>query len=340
MSIDDAYIELGLSPGASDAEVKSAWRKKVSQWHPDRNASAEAAALMQRINAAYERIRLAAVSTVADAGPAPAPGARARRAAPEGRVVQRRVRLSVEDAVLGSTRVLRGRLVDDCAACGSSGQRAAPQRCGTCNGSGQRRTDWWVAWPPQPLACADCEGTGTRRLICPACEGAGRHTRRYRCTVRLPAGLRHGDLLAADGGGSHRGGFDGTLELRIELAPHPLFTVGDDGTLRAEFPVDGFAWLAQQWIEVPAPSGLQQMRLRRGRLVYRLPGQGLPLERGGTQRGAYVVTITPTFPDLPDAEQQALLERLAAISCTQPPAALRAWRHRLVAWERSRKSSR
>lgn len=337
MSIDEAYIELGLAPGASDAEVKSAWRKKVSQWHPDRNASAEAAALMQRINAAYERIRLASVAAVAGTAPA---GARARRAAPEGRVVQRRVRLSIEDAVLGSTRVLRGRLVDTCAACSGSGQRAEPQRCGTCHGSGQQRTDWWVAWPPKPMACADCEGTGTRRLVCPACEGAGQQTRRYRCTVRLPAGLRHGDLLSADGGGSHRGGFDGALELRIELAAHPLFTTGDDGTLRAEFPVDGFAWLAQQWIDVPAPSGLQQMRLRRGRLVYRLPGQGLPLERGSSQRGAYVVTVVPTFPDLPDAEQQALLERLAAISNTQPPAALRQWRQRLQAWERGRKPGR
>lgn len=323
MNIADAYTELGLAPGAPDAEVKAAWRRLVSRWHPDRNASAEAAALIQRINGAYERIRLAEVSV--DAEPAA-----------DVRTVQRRVRLSIEDAVLGCTRVLRGRLVDDCAACSGSGARGAPLRCATCGGSGRRRADWWVAWPPVATPCGDCDGNGTRQPICPACDGAGGQTLRYRCTVRLPAGLRHGDRLSADGGGSHRGGFDGRLDLRIELVPHAFFKVGDDGLLRAEFPVDGFAWLAQRWVEIPAPTGLQQLRLRRGRLVYRLPGLGLPLQRGAGPLGDYVVTVAPTFPDQPDAEQQALLDRLAAIADAQPAPLLRDWRQRLRAWDHAR----
>lgn len=331
MRIDDAYTELGLAPGAPDAEVKAAWRRLVSRWHPDRNASAEAAALIQRINGAYERIRLAGVS--ADGADAPAPA--------DGRTVQRRVRLSIEEAVLGCTRVLRGRLVDDCVACSGGGAQGAPLRCATCGGSGRRRGDWWVAWPPVATPCADCDGSGTRQPACPACDGAGTLTRRYRCTVRLPAGLRQGDRLGADGGGAHRGGFDGRLDLQIELAPHPFFRIGDDGLLRAELPVDGFAWLAQRWVEIPAPTGLQQLRLRRGRLVYRLPGLGLPpgphaSPQDGRPRGDYLVTVVPTFPDQPDAEQQALLDRLAVIAGAQPAPALRAWQQRLQAWARGR----
>lgn len=344
MSIDDAYVELGLAPGASDAEVKAAWRKLASKWHPDRNASAEAAALMQRINGAYERIRLASVSSVASGGGAgaasdPSPHSPGAGAAAEGRVVQRRVRLSIEDAALGCTRELHGRLTESCAACDGSGLWREPQRCPSCDGSGHRRTGWWFVWPPVSTACEDCDGAGTRRQACPACAGAGQRTQRYRCTVRLPAGLRHGELLAADGGGSHRGGFDGTLELRIELVAHPLFQIGEDGLLRCEFPVDGFAWLAQHWIDVPAPLGMQQMRLRRGRLVYRLRGHGLPLTRGGSERGDYVVKVVPTFPDAPDAEQQALLQRLAAIASTQLPPALRTWQEQLQAWELGRQTA-
>jgi molecular chaperone DnaJ len=335
LTINDAYIELGLAPGAPDAEVKAAWRRLVSRWHPDRNASAEAAALIQRINGAYERIRMAVVSVDA-AGSSEA--AQAEPAA-DGRTVQRRVRLSIEEAVLGSTRVLRGRLQRACAACDGSGARGAPLRCATCGGSGQRRGDWWVAWPPVAAPCGDCDGTGTRRTDCPVCEGAGAQTQRYRCTVRLPAGLRHGDQLGADGGGSHRGGFDGRLDLRIELVPHPFFQVGDDGLLRGEFPVDGFAWLAQRWVEIPAPAGLQQMRLRRGRLVYRLPGLGLPLQRGAGPCGDYLVTVVPAFPDQPDAEQQALLDRLAVIADAQPAPVLRDWRQRLQAWAGGRGAS-
>ena len=330
MNITDAYTELGLDPGASDAEVKAAWRRMVSRWHPDRNASAEAAALIQRINGAYERIRLAAVSADAADDDNAEPAA--------GRTVQRRVRISVEDAVLGCTRVLRGRLVDDCAACDGTGARGAPLRCAGCGGSGHQRSAWWLAWPPVATPCGDCNGAGTRQPPCPACDGAGGQTLRYRCTVRLPAGLRHGDSLRADGGGSHRGGFDGKLDLRIELLPHPFFTIASDGLLRAELPVDGFAWLAQRWVDVPAPRGLQQMRLRRGRLVYRLPGLGLPLQRGAGPRGDYVVTVVPTFPDQPDAEQQALLERLSAIADAHPAPALRDWRQRLQAWDRGRQA--
>lgn len=334
MSIDDAYVELGLAPGATDAEVKQAWRRMVSRWHPDRNASAEAAALIKRINGAYERIRLATLAPVDEADEAPA------SAAAEGRVVRRRVRLSIEEAVQGATRDLRGRLVDPCLPCDGRGVLGEPQPCPSCRGSGRQRQDWWLAWPATDKACADCQGSGQRQTSCPTCDGAGQQTWRYRCSVRLPAGLRQGDVLMADGGGRHRGGFDGRLELRIELAPHPLFQWSDDGTLRCQLPVDGFAWLAQQWIEVPAPTGLQQMRLRRGRLVYRLPGQGLPLARGSAERGDYLVTVEPTFPSHPDAEQQALLERLAAIADAHPEKALQAWRQRLRAWERGRRVGR
>jgi hypothetical protein len=57
--IDSAFAELGLRPGASEADVKAAWRRLVSVWHPDRNPSAAAPARMQRINRAVEAIRRA-----------------------------------------------------------------------------------------------------------------------------------------------------------------------------------------------------------------------------------------------------------------------------------------
>ncbi|HRO61750.1 MAG TPA: DnaJ domain-containing protein, partial [Burkholderiaceae bacterium] len=60
MSIDLAYAELGLRPGASEAEVRAAFRRLAARWHPDRNPSPEAVAWMQRINRAYEAIREAA----------------------------------------------------------------------------------------------------------------------------------------------------------------------------------------------------------------------------------------------------------------------------------------
>ena len=55
--MDDPYKVLGLSPDASDEEVKKAYRRLAKQYHPDLNPGDPVAAKkMQEINAAYEQI--------------------------------------------------------------------------------------------------------------------------------------------------------------------------------------------------------------------------------------------------------------------------------------------
>jgi len=50
----DYYETLGVNKGASDQEIKSAYRKQALKWHPDRNKSSEAAAKFKEINKAFE----------------------------------------------------------------------------------------------------------------------------------------------------------------------------------------------------------------------------------------------------------------------------------------------
>ena len=60
---DNPYAELGLAPDASDAEVDQAYRRLISQYHPDKVAGAapelreQAEKRARAINAAYDRIR-------------------------------------------------------------------------------------------------------------------------------------------------------------------------------------------------------------------------------------------------------------------------------------------
>ncbi len=56
--IDDPYKVLGLTPDASDEDVKRAYRRLAKKYHPDLNpGDQEAARKMQEVNAAYEQIK-------------------------------------------------------------------------------------------------------------------------------------------------------------------------------------------------------------------------------------------------------------------------------------------
>src|SRR5215204_5281865 len=55
--MDDLYAVLGVQPGASDVEIKRAYRRLARRHHPGINpGDGEAEALFQRISEAYETL--------------------------------------------------------------------------------------------------------------------------------------------------------------------------------------------------------------------------------------------------------------------------------------------
>ena len=352
MGTDNAYAELGLAAGASEPEVKAAWRRLASQWHPDRNRSVGAAGRMQRINLAFESLRQAGFPAepgdVAPVEPAPAAAdvepdpAAPKHAAPPRRTIRRKVRLSLEEAALGCIRVLRGKERETCADCQGRGQQRPAPACPACAGTGQRRQAGWYGLFSSLADCADCQASGVLQQACAGCAGSGqRDSAGYRVSVRLPAGVRNGDVLHVDARRMRPGHSPGDLLIRVELQAHPIFQLDDDGSLRCEVPVNGFAWVAGRPVQVPTLAGLQPLVLQAGKLDYRLPGEGFPASRGGP-RADLRLRIAPRFPQTLSVDQQGLLDQLIVATAADGPGAdpqLKAWQQTLRAWERGRRRS-
>jgi len=337
MDTRDAYAELGLEPGASDAQLKASWRRLVAAWHPDRNASADAGKRMQSINKAYQHLRQLRDGNLPDEDGQGSDRREAPATTKTAATHVRRVRLTLEDAILGCTRTLRGQFSHRCEACVGTGERVMAQVCSSCQGSGAVRKPTLFGWLWNEETCKDCGGDGRQRETCNACEGKGERTLSYRRRVRFPAGVRDGFVLSAPGGSADAEAID--LELQVELEPHPFFVLDAEQVLRCELPVNGYAWMAGRWIEVPTPDGVQQMRLNRDALVYRLKGQGFPVQLRGP-RGDYLLKLVPVFPGADDPGTQALLDQLierssqAQDDSAQP---LGQWQQQLRQWSATHK---
>ncbi|WP_286560035.1 DnaJ C-terminal domain-containing protein [Variovorax brevis] len=379
MGTENAFAELGLAPDATDSEVKAAWRRLVSQWHPDRNDSSDAVARMQRINRAFEEIRRAGPRTPAATRTSSSTSAtrnssqQTRKAAPESprassaqardgasatqdqqqqqhqesaatgtreaprRPLHRKVKLTLEEAATGCIKSLRGKITDTCTTCEGAGHQVLGGNCAQCGGSGAVAKRSFFGWPSGFAECSACLGGGIARRPCPTCDGSGKlPSRSYEVKVRFPAGVRSGDLLHVEGGGTRANRPPADLEIRVEVAAHDFFTLHDDGTIHCEIPVDGFAWVANRVIQVPTVGGYQSLQLRRDQVTYRLKGQGFPVARRGV-RADHLITVLPIFPDQLSADQEILLDQLLATTSgngAQADARIRAWNRGLRAWER------
>ncbi len=138
--------------------------------------------------------------------------------------------------------------------------------------------------------------------------------------VRIPAGVRNGQIIRVAGKGEEgHGGVAGDLLLRVRLVPHPDFQVrGDDLVTELELApwemVLGVNATVQTLegpvtIRVPASSlPGQQLRVR---------GKGLPMD-GGSIKGDLFAVLTVSFPtEVNDAERE-LWKKLSEVSTFNP----------------------
>jgi len=313
----DPYEVLGVSKSASEAEIKSAFRKLAKKSHPDANKhDPKAASRFAELNAAYEIVgddkkRKAFDNGEIDAegkprfqgfegfrgqpgnGPGFGPGGshfESFNFGPDG--FQR------GGGGAGFEDLLRGMF----------GGAAGAGRGGRARGFGAHfePEDFGVQQPARDLHA-------TLTISLPeAAKGA--KTRVHLPTgkdveVKIPAGLVSGQQIRLKGQGwPSPGGGAGDALITVNVAPHPLFTP-DGADLRLDLPVTLYEAVLGGKVRVPTLDGAVELAVPAGTnsgRTFRLKGKGLKSKSGS---GDLLATVRIVLPEGGDAELQELMRK-------------------------------
>ena len=169
--------------------------------------------------------------------------------------------------------------------------------------------------------CPTCNGSGVKDgKTCDTCGGTGEVLRPKTIEANIPAGVRDGSTirLAGQGGAGSNGNAPGDLYLHIRLRPHPLFRVnGDD--LEVELPIASWEAALGAKVEAPTIDGKVEVTIPPGTNTgqrLRLRGQGLNKRKGG--RGDEYVRVKIVVPKEMSAEERRVYEELQRVSQFDP----------------------
>ena len=349
----DLYIVLGLAHGATEADIKRAYRRLARRYHPDINPGDRVAeARFRQILDAYEtlidpqrRSRYDAGQGVESSGERPTSGfegfdfsARgldhsatfgdlfaevlsqrggAGRAPERGADLHQDIELSFEQVLSASPRAVTVTRRETCRSCAGTGlTRMSAGRCHHCQGSGAVRSV--RGHMVFTRACASCGGSGEQRpRPCERCAGAGQGTRSETVRVVVPAGIADGERVRVQGKGHAglRGGPPGDLYLTVHVASHPTFRRdGDD--LHTVVPIGIHEAALGSRVEVDTPDGAARLRIPPGTQSgqrFRLRGRGMPCGPEG-RRGDLVVEVRLMLPKILDERSKELLREFGEIN--------------------------
>jgi DnaJ-class molecular chaperone len=305
----DLYQRLGLKRGASDAEIKKAYRSLAKQLHPDRNKdNPDAAKRFGEVTAAYDllsdkdkRARYDRGEIDEDGNPkmpfgsgfggyspgagGPHPGAGAQ---------------GFENFNFGGADAADLSDLFD----GLFGQATGRGRAGGGPFGGFR----------QRARAAQKGADLAYRLKVPFVDAVASKPQRITLgdgktiDLKLPAGLEDGTKIRLAGKGQEGPAGRGDAIVTIEIGPHPLFK-RDGSNIRLELPISLKEAVLGAKVKVPTPEGPVMLTIPKGTTsgkVFRLKGRGFSTKGG--KRGDQLVAVEIDVPS-DDAELQRFAEK-------------------------------
>ena len=347
MAKKDYYEVLGLQKGASENDIKRAYKRLASKHHPDKNqGSKEAEEKFKEINEAYEVLgddqKRAAYDQYGHAafeqgggaggfgggfggadfgdmfgdifGDIFGGGGRGRQRVVRGEDLRYDLEITLEEAVKGTTKDIHINTLAHCDSCGGSGAEKGSkvETCPHCHGSGRirRQQGFFVS----ESICPTCHGSGKKiEKPCRSCHGEGRVHKKENLSVKIPAGVDTGNQLrlAGKGAAGENGAPAGDLYVVIHVREHNIFE-RDGNNLYCEVPTSFATAALGGEIEVPTLDGRVKLKIpaetQTGKL-FRMRGKGVASTRSG-YAGDLICRIVVETPVNLTSEQKELLQKL------------------------------
>jgi molecular chaperone DnaJ len=348
----DYYEVLGVERGASEEELKKAYRKLALKHHPDRNQGDEAAAAkFKEATEAYQVLSDGEQRRLYDQYGHE--GLRGRAAAGMGGIDPREVferifshgglqdlfagmfgggpqggprqgshlrvgiTIPLKEAFAGTERTIALHRHEPCEDCAGSGAKkgTSPEPCKGCGGRGriQRSQGFFM----MQTTCPSCRGAGqVIKDPCRTCRGAGVRENEVEIRVRVPKGISTGTALRLYGEGEPgaQGGPRGDLHVIVEVEDHPLFQrEGDD--LLCEMPISFAQAALGGRIDVPTLAGPAELDVpagTQGGTVFRLRGKGMPSVHGHGT-GSLLIRVAVEVPKKLTSRQKELLAEFSGL---------------------------
>ena len=352
----DFYEMLGVAKGATEKDLKAAFRKLAMQCHPDRNpGDADAERRFKEINeayetlkdpqkrAAYDRFGHAAFENGGMGGGAGFAGAGGfadifedifgemmgggRRRSAGGRErgadLRYNMEITLEEAFNGKTAQIHVPSSITCDECTGTGAKPGtqPVTCSTCGGAGRVRAQTGGFFSIE-RTCPTCHGRGqTIKDPCPKCDGQGRVTEERTLSVNIPAGIEDGTRirLSGEGEAGTRGGPSGDLYIFLTVSPHEFFQ-REAENLYCTTPISMATAALGGAFEVATLDGTQtRVKIPEGTQngrKFRVKGKGMPVMRQNMV-GDLIIQVAVETPQNLTKRQRELLEEFDKLSSTE-----------------------
>lgn len=350
----DYYEVLGIKKDATEADIKSAYRKLAKKYHPDVSTEDNAEEKFKEVQEAYEVISDSTKRAQYDrfghqanngqgfntsgfggfdfdindifsnffgGGATSRNSTRARK----GSDLQKRMDISFGESIYGAKKTIKVTSHEECKTCHGTGAYSKKdfKSCSQCNGKGSVIIEQQSLFgrTRSQATCPTCNGSGqeiTRK--CATCNGEKVESHVKDIEISVPQGIDTGQQIRLEGYGNKgfNGGPSGDLYILFEVKKDMLYERhGDD--LVIEVPITFVQAAIGDTIKVPTPYGDIKLKIPPGtqsKTTFRLRGKGAPNVR--TKRpGDEHVVIEVVTPSKLSNQQRKLFDQLGKTDLTQ-----------------------